>query len=180
MSLAQYHTIVIDPPWHIKPANKWKNSNSGLTKGVPYSTMKDKEILAFDIDYFAAKDCKLFLWTTNQKLPVAFECLKEWGFKYHATFSWVKKNGPCILGIHYITEYCLMAYRGQYGRPNITSAIDTTFYGKHSEKPPAFYRDIIPKTDAPRIDLFGRRRHAGFDSWGDQVQPAPLNLHDYY
>ena len=172
----KYHTVVIDPPWDIKPSGKWRAVNNGLRAGLPYHTMTDKEIKSFDIDKFAAPGCKLFLWCTNGKLPLAFDILKSWGFRYHATMAWVKKNGPAILGIHYNVEYCLMAYRGGYGFPSITRAIHTAYYGKHSEKPPAFYQAILTKTKPPRIDLFGRKRHYGFDSWGDQVETKQPTL----
>lgn len=41
---------------------------------------------------------------------------------------------------------------------------------KHSEKPDVFYANILKVTNAPRIDIFARKRHYGFDAWGNEVE----------
>lgn len=38
----------------------------------------------------------------------------------------------------------------------------------HSAKPRAVYDDLKSRTDAPRLDMFARRPHPGWDGWGDQ------------
>ena len=171
--------MVIDPPWKISLSGKWKKVNQGL-KDMPYQTMTDKEILNFPIDDFAHKDCNLYLWTTNAKLPVAFQVLASWGFRYQVTFSWVKRNGPVVLGIHYKTEYCLLASRGKSQFPKLSNAIPTAFYGQHSTKPPAFYQYLLKKTKPPRIDIFSRKAHIGFEQYGDQACTPPHDLHTYF
>lgn len=40
---------------------------------------------------------------------------------------------------------------------------------EHSAKPAEVYDDLAARTDPPRIDLFARRRHPGFEAWGDEV-----------
>jgi N6-adenosine-specific RNA methylase IME4 len=41
---------------------------------------------------------------------------------------------------------------------------------KHSAKPPMF-RELIEQTfpTLPRIELFAREQHAGWDAWGNEV-----------
>ena len=33
------------------------------------------------------------------------------------------------------------------------------------------YRDIRGRTEGPRLDMFARCVHEGWDAWGDQVEP---------
>ena len=40
---------------------------------------------------------------------------------------------------------------------------------RHSEKPSLFYEILKNNTKEPRIDIFARRKHDGFDSWGLEV-----------
>jgi N6-adenosine-specific RNA methylase IME4 len=40
----------------------------------------------------------------------------------------------------------------------------------HSEKPSMFYEILRIRTKEPRIDIFARKRHFGFDAYGDQVE----------
>ena len=43
----------------------------------------------------------------------------------------------------------------------------------HSRKPQIFYQMLCRSTPEPRIDVFARKRHYGFDAWGDQVENVP-------
>lgn len=43
-------------------------------------------------------------------------------------------------------------------------------FGLHSQKPDEFYEILRRRTPAPRIDIFARRRHFGFDAHGNQVE----------
>jgi len=40
--------------------------------------------------------------------------------------------------------------------------------GTHSEKPARFYQLLRAWTPKPRIDIFARNAHEGFDGWGDE------------
>lgn len=41
---------------------------------------------------------------------------------------------------------------------------------EHSRKPDSFYEILRTNTPEPRIDIFARYRHFGFDSYGNEVQ----------
>jgi len=41
---------------------------------------------------------------------------------------------------------------------------------RHSEKPKGLYDSIRNFFPEKRLDVFARRRHQGFDAWGNQVQ----------
>ena len=168
--------MVMDPPWDIQMLSRSRAANTicrGDLKPVPYDTMKDEELLKFPIDDFAADTSSILVWTVRNKLPFTFKLLEAWGFTYHHTFIWHKNSGMTVHGIFINTEYCVFGYRGGFPRFGKGKAIPSMFSantGKHSEKPDKFYEMIKTKFDAPRIDIFGRRRHDGYDIWGRQAE----------
>jgi len=118
-----------------------------------------------------ANDCHLFLWTIHKFLPVSFEILKEWEFKYILTMVWHKVGGFQPFGL---PQYnCEFAVYGRKGSPKFidTKNFFTCFEGKrreHSRKPAEFYDVIRRVTPEPRIDIFGREKIDGFETWGDE------------
>ena len=108
------------------------------------------------------------------KLHTALDILQKWGFKYHALLTWDKQGGVAMMGFYRRTEMVIYAYRGRFGI-NVDEGhyIPTLFSEKsrrHSEKPNIFYELIRKRTKEPRIDIFARKKHFGFDAWGDQVE----------
>lgn len=168
----KYRTIVIDPPWKIATMNPALCRNKDIPKHLPYETMTDKEIENFSINQFADNKCDLFLWTTPAKIHTAFHILQAWNFKYANFLAWNKRDGLSHNGIHNILEFVLYGYRGRNGL-NYRKPIDSYFAEKrkkHSQKPTKFYAMIAKVTNPPRVDLFARRRHIGFDAWGNEVE----------
>ena len=70
---------------------------------------------------------------------------------------------------------------GSQGAPKFkeTTAFRVANFWKwtgHSVKPEGFYDLLRRVTPGPRLDIFGRRRIAGFYSWGNEApegEPAP-------
>tara|TARA_Y100001963_G_scaffold117749_1_gene163853 strand:+ start:1101 stop:1529 length:429 start_codon:yes stop_codon:yes gene_type:complete len=134
---------------------------------------------AFPIGDFAKPNSHLFLWTTNPKLPLAFEVMSDWGYTYKTTITWVKvrkDNHPIRNGMGWFfrgaTEHVLFGVRGQKAipsgvrQPNVLLARR----GRHSEKPDEFYElldRLYEKED--KIDVFARKKREGWDSWGDEL-----------
>lgn len=172
--LGKYKTVVIDPPWLLRAALKKMVGKHGYHTNLPYKTMTDEEIRAFQINDFADKECDLFMWTTHTKLPIALDILQAWGFKFHVLLSWDKMSGVCMNGFYRQTEFVVYGYRGKQGIDvGEGSYIPTLFSSKangHSKKPDKFYSIIKDRTREPRIDIFARKRHYGFDAFGDQVE----------
>jgi len=167
----KYRTIVCDPPWQIKTMAT-KFCKSPISSELPYDTMSDEELLEFPINNFADEMCDLFLWTTKGKICFAFKLLEKWGFKYSNILVWNKRNGICSNGFHNTLEYVLYGYRGKCN-VSFTNPLEVYFEakrGKHSEKPSKFYTMLRDRTQKPRIDVFARKRHYGFDSWGNEVE----------
>jgi N6-adenosine-specific RNA methylase IME4 len=171
----KYKTIVIDPPW--------KAENSGVSrmdkfnrKELPYQTMTDDEILTFPIYDFAEENCNLFMWVTLSKLPAGLDIVKEWGFKYHTIMAWDKASGVCLRGFYRRIEPIIFAYRGKFSISEKEGSYLPTLFKQqatvHSQKPTIFYEFLRARTPEPRIDIFARKRHFGFDAYGDQVEKS--------
>ena len=178
----KYKTVVIDPPWTLKLGRNTLK-NTGYKSKLPYDTMTDKELLKFPLGDFAAANCILFLWTVHSKTRFAFDLAEQWGFKPYAIITWYKHTGVCRNGIYNSTEPCLIAYRGKLGdctnnKQPIKLFVDSAFTA-HSEKPRKFYQMLAKSTPPPRIDIFARRRHHGFDAWGDQAQEQAPAIMDW-
>ena len=171
----KYHTIIMDPPWKISPLSSKYKSN-GKYKELPYQTMTDKEILDFPINDYCHDNSSLFIWTTQQKLPLALSCLNFWEFKYNRIITWIKDGGINIHGLQNITEFLIFGYKGIMLDSQIIKGkfIKTAYKAprtRHSEKPAAVYEAIRDRFRAPRIDIYARRRHIGYDVFGNEIQP---------
>lgn len=147
--------------------------------------MTDQQILDMPIGSIAQQDAYLFLWVTNNHLPLGFQCLQSWGFEYKSIFTWVKttkasteENPKVNIGIgHYgrnCTEHWLVATKGKpgsftsHGLTNIPNVIHVQ-RGKHSQKPEEFWAiadRLGEKLGGVRIELFGRQQRSGWDCWG--------------
>lgn len=190
--MSTYDVIVVDPPWAY-------GSDTGRTRTAEhhYETIGNdgKEInrktgagiegiiAATPIPEWAEKDAHLYLWTTNPKLPFAFEIMKAWGFNYKTTLSWVKTRADGAvsgggMGWFYrgATEHVLFGVRGHkpipshLRRPNVVMAPIT----EHSAKPVAFYDLLrsIYADDVRMLDVYARRQHERFEAWGFEAPSA--------
>lgn len=138
----------------------------------------------FPIDNYASDDALIFLWVANGRtvddkpiIQAGFELLQEWGFRYNAPITWVKNTQTCMWSpilIH--TEMILFGWRKQ---PldlicKMKNVFEAPMVG-HSIKPARFYQMLRAWTPKPRIDLFARQAHEGFDGWGNEyVGEGPL------
>jgi N6-adenosine-specific RNA methylase IME4 len=176
----KYRCIVIDPPW---PMQKIKRDVRPNQSGFDYPTMDAAQLEAFGktINDVTAKDCHLFLWTTHKFLKLALLLIEHWGFRYGFAMVWRKSGGFQPYGLpQFNCEFVL------YGRRGSPSFLETTgffccFDGvrrEHSRKPDEFYDLIRRVTDGPRLDMFSRGPHDGFDQWGNQVAQFPTVIEE--
>uniref|UniRef100_A0A6M3LPN2 Putative methyltransferase n=1 Tax=viral metagenome TaxID=1070528 RepID=A0A6M3LPN2_9ZZZZ len=182
-TVKKYKTIVIDPPWQYGVWGK----NSGRTHKcntfkaefgnmpLPYDYMKVDEIKELPLKNYADENCELYLWTTQKYLPVAFEVLKEWGWKYCQTLTWCKKPRGTGQGGVYCptTEFLIL---GRLGKMPKVRRIDSTWFltkrpnNAHSKKP-EFFQDLIETvSEPPRLEIFARRKREGWDVFGNEVE----------
>lgn len=182
----KYKIIYADPAWSYNP-RKNKNTKFGGGAMGHYQTMSLEAIKGLPVQSIADDNCALFLWATFPKLQEALDVIKSWGFEYKTLgFSWHKttKKGSLFFGIGSYTksncEVCLFATKGKVGiKPDgeklvvqshcVSSAINSPIE-KHSKKPDEI-RDRIVELfgNVPRIELFARQAHVGWDNWGNEI-----------
>lgn len=164
----------MDPPWPERGGGKIKR---GADRH--YDLMTVREIKAMPIASLADPDgCHLYLWTTNNYLPSALECLNAWGFQYVTTITWFKDRMG--LGQYYrgITEHCVFSVtkkRLPYKlTPDGKRCQGVTGFMEpktaHSVKPERMREMIERVSYAPRVELFARREYPGWDCWGDEMK----------
>jgi len=171
----RYKTIVIDPPWPVEYIVLKMRKNQ---KVMPYGTMSIPEIKDFQINNYADDVCNLFMWVTHTYLEDALEIIKCWGFKYHCLLTWDKTNGRPLCGFKRKTEFVIYAYKGKITVNQRGKFIPTLFreeLREHSRKPDIFYHILARNTPEPRIDIFARHKHVGFDASGNEVKEV-MNL----
>ena len=182
---ASYKGIVVDPPWDQgKSGKRAVRPNQGVD--LEYPTMTFDEIANIPIGDWAAEQAFLWLWATNSKsrssrkpiLMQAFDLMEHWGFNYYTTLTWTKPTGPTPFGPFQVaTEHCIFGYRGGCKFPKESLGKMKTWFSapvtRHSEKPSIIYEHANRYFDGPFLDVFARRRHPGFDAWGNEAQASP-------
>jgi N6-adenosine-specific RNA methylase IME4 len=142
--------------------------------------MNIDQIKSLPIKNIAADNSILFLWVTFPMLQEGLDTIKAWGFKYKTlAFNWVKRNKKSptwFWGMGNWTrsnpEVCLLGIKGKPQRlnANVHSVIDTAIE-RHSKKPDEARERIIQLCgDLPRIELFAREKHDGWDVFGNEVE----------
>lgn len=177
--MKKYKTLVIDPPWNSKRTglSKTRGFKSSLSE---YSLMTDEEIKKLPINELADDGCHLWLWCINQYLPLAFELIKLWNFKYLMPIVVIKPSG---VGNWFVsrTTFILFAYKNKcvFNRErwkwNILFVPNPR---KHSEKHESTFKFIESISDEPRLELFSRNRRENWDCWGNEIQ-SDININDW-
>lgn len=114
-------------------------------------------------------------------MPDALKIVEAWGFQYVTMITWMKNSRG--LGQYYrgMTEHCIFArtrtplpYKLEDGKRQQGL---TGFYAPkqaHSAKPDIMRQMIERVSYEPRIELFAREQHEGWDVWGNEVQSVPV------
>lgn len=109
----------------------WSGYTACGTARLPYETMTEDELKAFDWSRYMAKRCVLLLWVTGPKLDVAFRCVEAWkvshGLRYvGVAYKWIKTTmdgkpiraaGPRPTGVKPLGEDVIMLTNVKRGRP---------------------------------------------------------------
>jgi len=163
-----YRTIAIDPPWN-------ETGGGRVKRGADrhYALLKTPQIV--DVILGAScwqpdRDCHLYLWTTNNKLPDALDVMRAIGFRYVTTLTWAKDRFG--LGYYYRgqTEQLLFGVRGTL--PPLVrneSTLIEAKRGAHSVKPCEAYRKMEQVSPGPRLEMFARAKRERWDVWGNEV-----------
>lgn len=163
-----YRGIVIDPPW---PMTKIRRDVRPKQTVMDYPVMSLAEIAQMrPADLADPEGSHLYLWTTHKFLPDAFKLLDQWGFRYECLLTWRKNVGFTPFSWMRSTEHVLFARRGNLRLERLGLRLDfDAKVREHSRKPEEFYALVRQATPEPRIDVFARESHVGFDAWGNQV-----------
>lgn len=146
-----------------------------------YPLMKTSEIMALPVKQLADPEgCHLYLWTTNNFLPDALKVVEAWGFEYVTIITWMKDRKGLGQYFRGMTEHCIFAttkkrlpYKIEDGKrcQGLTGFAEPK--GEHSRKPETMRRMIERVSYGPRVELFARETHPGWDVWGNEVDGNP-------
>src|SRR5689334_444589 len=123
-----------------------------------------------------ARDCVLFCWATTPMLPDALAFITTYGFTYRSFYAWAKPGpGHGYWSQRDQVELLLVAMKGNVPAPAPgTQPPQYQIFprGEHSEKPDAF-ADMIAAMypNVPKLEMFARKKRAGWDVWGNEVEP---------
>ncbi len=145
-----------------------------------YQTMHIKDICNLPIDKISDDNCILFMWFVASQPIEALMVVESWGFKLKTLtgFNWIKttSTGKPFFGMGFWTragsECCLIATKGKIKRINagVRSVVFASIE-RHSKKPNIFREQIISLVgDLPRVELFAREKHNGWDSFGNEIE----------
>ena len=184
----KYNIIYADPPWSYRT---WTAKGGHKSASAHYKTMDIEDIKSLPIQDICEKDCVLFIWVTFPNLIEGIASLSSWGVPYKTCgFVWVKTNKNyninqtsflpqdsfnTFYGLGYWTransELCLIGTKGKIRRQS--NSVHQIIYDpirEHSRKPDCTRDKIVELMgDIPRIELFARQKHEGWDAWGNEV-----------
>ncbi len=165
----RYRCIAIDPPWPMAKISRQTRPKQG--EELDYRVMTLDKIAALPVhDLAEPEGCHIYLWTTQRFLPDAFGILEGWGATYQCLLTWVKNVGITPYSWMYDTEHVLFGRIGSLGV--VQKGLRLSFSApitRHSAKPDAFYTKALAASPGPRLEMFARQPHDGFEPWGDEV-----------
>ncbi len=178
---SEYRVIYADPPWSFAT---YSDKGKGRSAQAHYDCLGMDDLCKIPVREWAARNCALFLWTTDPLLPQALKLIEAWGFTYKTVgFYWAKLNRSVprkrfaekdfFTGLGFWTranvEQCLLATRGNPKREaKDVRRLVIAPRREHSRKPEEVYGRIERLLGGPYLELFARGTRPGWDSWGDQ------------
>jgi len=166
----KYRTLVIDPPW------RYDDNLPGKGRGSAkhYSTMGMTELfeMMFDVLPILETNAHIWCWATNSFMAQAHVLVGILDATPKTILTWCKPQIRMGRYLRNSTEHCVLGVRGKLPSIDEGRNIPSHFVsprGKHSEKPDAAYKIIERISPAPRLDMFARAPHEGFDRWGDEL-----------
>ncbi len=170
----RYGVILADPEWRFEFWSEKGKTNSSADNH--YRTSSLDVIKSRDVLSIAADNCVLFLWVTVPLLPAGIEVMGAWGFTYKSNVSWTKHKAGTGYWFRNRHEHLLIGTRGSVPAPADGDQWDSVIEAparKHSEKPELTYEMIESYYPTlPKIELNQRKPRAGWDGWGNEVEPA--------
>ena len=170
----KYKTIYADPPWPEVGGGKIKR---GADRHYKLMTVKEIINLKDFVKELSEDNAHLYLWTTNNYLEDALAVMKEWGFKYKTTITWMKDRFGLGQYFRGITEHCLFGVKGNIPYKVLNDKRQQGVTGfqaprqEHSVKPEEMRQMIEKVSYAPFIELFARRKdNPNWNYWGNEIE----------
>jgi N6-adenosine-specific RNA methylase IME4 len=157
--------ILADPPWQFRD-----KLDKTRTLARHYETMRLAELAALPVWEIAEDDSVLLLWCPASMLWEGYTTLVSWGFVYKTMLVWIK---PRIgMGHYFRTAHeCLLL--GVRGHPKVQYHSQPSWImapvQEHSHKPEEVYDILERMFPRPYVELFARKKRAGWRSWGKEV-----------
>ena len=164
MSNKLYSTVLADPPWE-------RNQRGSRGAARHYPLMSLEAICALPVQRLVAADAHLWLWVTNGTLHDGRTVMDAWGFSYRSCLTWIKPRFGLGQYLRNQTEHLLFGVRGK--APVLFRSQGTWFYApvqEHSHKPEEQYAIVERCSPGPYLELFARRKQAGWRVWGNEVE----------
>lgn len=180
----KFGTILADPPWRFQNRRGKVAPEHGRLHR--YNTMSLDEICRLPVVDVAADTAHVYLWTPNALLPDALSVMAAWEFDYKSNIVWhkVRRDGGSDgrgVGFYFrnVTELLLFGVRGKNARTLAPGRSQVNFIAarkrEHSRKPDEQYDLIEACSPGPHLELFARRRRAGWVSWGNEIGDPELD-----
>lgn len=187
--IPKFKAILADSPWQYDSPKAMPTvikNNGEPAKAVNveqhYKTMTVDEICALPVGKVLEESAFLFMWVTNPFLADGSgpQVVKSWGFEPKTVITWAKvqqdAQTPSMKTGHWFrsaSEHIIFGTRGKVKRPEQFPALPTwQRHGRlpHSVKPDLFYEYVEQVAPGgPWLEMFARRRRAGWVSWGNQI-----------
>lgn len=168
-------TLAADPAWQFRDTGR----RGGTARH--YQVLPPDVIASLPVLEEFPELRHLWLWAPSALVldGTAYEIAWAWGFDPKTFATWVKNRIGTGRYLRNTTEQCVFAVRRGMPTPMTARNLPSHFYaprGRHSEKPPEFYRNFIERgSPGEYAELFGRYRRPGWSVWGDQV-PGGISL----
>ncbi|KDA44516.1 MT-A70 family methyltransferase [Frankia sp. BMG5.23] len=159
----RYATILADPPWDVE-----QKGGRGAVRHYPLMPLG--AIQALHVPQLVQDDAHCWLWVTNATVHAGRDVLAAWGFTYRSILTWIKPKLGLGNYLRNQTEHLLLGTRGR--APIRFRAQGSWFYApvqEHSHKPEEQYAIIERCSPGPYLELFARRKRAGWQVWGNEV-----------
>jgi N6-adenosine-specific RNA methylase IME4 len=165
----KYRCLVIDPPWPMEKLSRDVRPKQGPV--LAYQTMELEEIAALPVTGLAFEDgCHVYLWVTHHFLRDGLNIFDHWGVQYECLMTWRKNVGITPFSWMYDTEHVLFGRIGTLtlAQLGLRLSFDADVAG-HSVKPDVFYERVALASPGPRLEMFARASHEGFEPWGKEA-----------
>lgn len=170
----RYGLILADPPWAFR-----LHSDKGDRKSpqAHYPCMGQADLATLPVNQLAASDCALLMWATAPMIREAITLMAAWGFTYKTMGSWAKQSSTGAAWA-FGTGYCFRSASeffllGTTGKPKVRSRsvrnLIVAPVREHSRKPDQLHAMAEALYAGPYVELFARKRRAGWDAWGNDV-----------